>query len=63
MVPCPPLPAGTLLGETGVPIVMVNCGDTASTAGLLTPSGIVVLGEVPVTVMVLGPGLPVQHPL
>ena len=56
MVPWPPLPAGTLLGETGVAIVMVNCGDTASTVRFLE-SGIVVLGEVPVTVMVYRPGV------
>lgn len=56
MVPWPPLPAGTLLGATGVPTVMVNCGDTASTVRFCGCE-IVVLGEVPVTVMVYSPGV------
>ena len=51
MVPSPPLPAGTLLGATGVPTVMVNCdvtGNTDNDSGIDT----VVSGDVPVMVTV-----------
>lgn len=52
IIPWPPLPAGTDVGETARVTVMVNCGDTART---VRPCGAVVVvcpmeDAVPVTV-------------
>ena len=53
MMPWPPLPAGTEVGETARVTVIVNCGDTART---VSPCGGVVVvcpmeDAVPVMVM------------
>ena len=56
IVPSPPLPAGTLLGATGVATVMVNCDVTGST-DKAKGSDTVVLGDVPVMVTLYKPGV------
>jgi hypothetical protein len=52
ITPWPPLPAGTLLGTIGLCTLMVNWGETASTARLCEGVLWVVDGPVPVMVMV-----------
>src|SRR3984957_4484018 len=56
IVPSPPLPAGTLLGATGVATVMVNCDVTGSTDNA-RGTDTVVSGDVPVMVTVYKPGV------